>query len=122
MIVNALEDMAIMENEFCFTVEKQYWGNGSFTVTIPKLMPLMGGSIKTVTSNFNNNIFINDAACKPVTSNSMSTQGFITVPRSPNCSLEHKKSGIDELIPSGTRLVCSCMNKNYKNMTITDSY
>lgn len=122
MNFNNLETIEVLQNEFCYLVTSQYYLNSSFYVRMPKLMPLVGASINRNTIQFNNNIFVNDSSCKPSVSSSVTIQGFITIRRAPNCSLEHKKVGIEELVPNGTRVVCECLNGNWKNMSITDAY
>lgn len=117
MEIHNITDLKLNQNEYCYLTNTDYHSAGSFHVRVPKLMPLM---LSPSTKVFNKNIFVNDSACKPSVGNSVSTQTYITVKRSPNCSLAHKadKYGI---VYAGTKITCTCMNGNFKDLIITDS-
>lgn len=116
--VQNLKDLILNQGEYCYLYEKQKYYARNFKLRVPKFMPNVPqkGSRK----NFNKNIFINDAACKPNVSSSISTQGFVTVPRSPNCSLQHKADKYGWVYP-GLQLTCNCMNNNIRDLNIIDS-
>ena len=116
--VKNLKDLLINHAEYAYVYEKQKYYARSFKVRVPKLMPKVprvGSKI-----SFNKNIFINDAACKPNVSNSIYTQGYITIPRSPNCNLHHKADRHSWIHPE-TQLTCNCMNNNIRDLNIVDS-
>jgi len=115
--VKNITDVTLSQNEYGFLVGKQYYANSTFAITIPKLMPNV---TKPNTEPFNRNILVNAKDCKPSVGNSIKVQNYITVKRSPNCTLLHK-AGRDYIVPSGTRVECLCTNNNYKNIQIIDA-
>lgn len=117
MEIQHLTDLKLNQNEYCYLTNTDHYSADSFQIRVPKLMPLM---IPASTKVFNKNIFVNDSACKPAVANSVTTLDHITVRRSPNCSLAHKadKNGI---VYAGTRITCTCMHGNFKDLIITDS-
>ena len=113
----SVTNLQINPIEYCYTTKSQHYTSSTFQVRIPKLMPLM---LPASTKIFNKNILINDKQCKPNIKNSVKTQSYITVKRSPNCSLEHKADA-SGMVPAGTAVSCTCMNGNIKDMILTDS-
>lgn len=103
--------------EYCFLVEPTHYLSAQFKVRLPKLVP-NGSNTNTIsTSNFNKKIFVNTTS--PTVSN-ISTQNFLTVPRSTNCSLFHLANPLTGIIPKGTRFRCNCYNNNINDLTIID--
>ncbi len=116
--VKNLKDLMFNQGEYAYLYEKQKYYAKNFKVRVPKLMPKVPKNGSKVL--FNKNIFINDAACKPNVFNSITTQGYITIPRSPNCSLQHKADKYGWIYPN-LQLTCNCMNNNIRDLNIIDS-
>lgn len=117
MEIQNVTDFKLNQNEYCFTVSAQHYSSGTFNIRVPKLMPMLIPSARKI---FNKNILINDSACKPFVNNSVTTQNYITVRRSPNCSLAHK-ADIYGIVHANTGVTCTCMNGNIKDLILTDS-
>lgn len=112
-----LTDLQINQIEYCYMTSSQHYSSTSIQVRVPKLMPML---LPSSTKVFNKNILINDNSCRPHVRNSIKTQSYITVKRSPNCSLAHK-ADINGIVAAGTNVSCTCMNGNIKDMIVTDS-
>lgn len=113
-----ISDVSLSQNEFCSLVGYQYYANTTFKLRIPKLMPSVTSPMN---DPFNKNILVNASDCKPSVNNTLRVQNYITVQRSPQCSLAHKIVNIRNEVPDGLGITCLCMNGNYKDMAIVDS-
>jgi hypothetical protein len=119
-IVHGLEDYKINPFEYGFLTTSSHYTSGSFRLYIPKLMPLMSLGQPSITNwIFNNNIFLNDADCKPTTGQKITTQNFITVGRHHNRDFGFKSDKYG-YIGSGTRFVVHVMDENIRDMRISD--
>ena len=109
-------DITLNQNEYAFLVGDQLYYESYMKVRIPKLMPDLIGSGKEV---FNRKIFLNADKCMPVSNKEVQIQDYITVKRSNQCSLADRanKAGF---VPDGTRVICLCMNNDYRDMLIID--
>lgn len=115
------DSMKLNPLEFAKTVGVHDVDSKLFRIRIPKWMVNIDKEKQRI--GFNNNIFVNDSSCKVTPSASVTTQNYITVPRTPNCDLTHV-STIDEfgnrIIPDNTSVICSCFYGKFP--FITDSY
>ena len=111
-------DISLSQTEYCFLVGRQYAGNKYFKIKIPRLMPnVLSHRVET----FNRNILVNAKECKPSVNSIITTQNFITVERSAQCSLFSRIDNEEyETIPSGVGVICTCTSGNYRDMKITD--
>ncbi len=114
---STLTDITLNQNEYCYLASKQHSSNSSFKVIVPKLMSMITGGSRLAFSSWYND---NDPSCQINFSHYVQTQNYITVKRSPNCSLSHKADKYGYLA-KGTRLTCSCMNGNIKDLVIIDA-
>ena len=113
-----VSDISLDQNEYCVLHGSQKYNNSSFRVRIPKLMT-------NVTSHmndpFNRNIFVNAKDCKPSINTSLTVKDYITIKKSPQCSLSHNVINDYGDLPNNLGVICLCVNGNYRNMIITDS-
>lgn len=116
--VKNITDISLSYNETCFLVGWQYFNNSYFRLKIPKLMPSVTPSR---VEPFNRNILVNAPDCKPLIGNTISVQNFVTIKRSPQCSLFDRIANDNNEVPDGTGVTCLCLNNNYKDITIIDS-
>jgi hypothetical protein len=120
MNFEALEEYDINQFEYCFNLsDNGYWVD-YFLINIPKLMPLIPRA-KPATTNIviDNNIFVNASDCKPTTSSTITTQNYLTLPRFWNTDFRHKKDANDN-IPEGERFLCCIVDKNIRDIHLTD--
>lgn len=120
MMITGLQELEINPLEYCFTVSRQHVNSSSFMVRIPKLMPNVAPSDKSTRTGFNNNILINAQDCMPKASSSVTMQGFYTVKRFRNVSLCHH-GDITGHMSSGQKLIATVMDKNIRDIYITDN-
>lgn len=118
MNLNSLEELEINPSEYCFIMENSNINSDSFKVIIPKIMPLLSIDSQPIIQriNFNNKIFINDPDTLPSTSNYITTQNYIVVPRSQDSWFKFRP----DTIFRKTKLLCKIINKNIKEIYLTD--
>jgi len=119
-----VSELELQNTEYCYLVGNQKYYNTTFMVKIPRIMPNVS---KKGRESFNKNILVNAPDCKPSVSSSIYTYDYITIKRSPQCSLEdiatiyaRPSDTYPTIIRSGTKLRCSCTNGDYKTLTIVD--
>jgi hypothetical protein len=113
-------DIWLNNIEYMYTVGKQHFSNISFNLTSPKLLPLVSNKEtleKKVT--ISKSLFVNASDSRPRVESTFYTKNYITVPRSVNCNLSSIADD-DGFIPSGTRVVCTCINNDINQLTISD--
>lgn len=90
-------------------------------IRIPRLMVKIAHEKERI--YFDTNIFVNDTDCKIYPANNITTQNFITVPKSSTCDLSHVAVKVDDeyIIPENTPLICMCLYDHNK-LIITDPY
>lgn len=115
-IISNTSDITLNQNEYAFVVGKQHYTSRYIKVRIPKLMPDL---INKKREYFNRNIFVNDIWCRPNVNRKIELQDYITVKRSSQCSLIDLADE-NGYIPDGARVLCLCMNGNYRDMLIID--
>jgi hypothetical protein len=121
MNFQALEEYDINLFEYGFNTDYRGHGSGSFSMNIPKLMPLIArGAPATSNVVFNNNIFVNADDCKPAASASVAIQNYLTVRRFRNTDFSTKQDS-NGCIPSGSKFICCIMDKNIKDIFLTDN-
>jgi hypothetical protein len=118
MNIQNVTELKLDQNENCFTAINQHYNDTYYGIKVPKIMPMLLPKANKV---FNKNILINDASCKPSINGSVSTQEYITVRRSANCSLAHK-ANIYGIVSANTPVTCTCLNGNIKNLVLTDCF
>ena len=119
MIIEAMTSLKLNDIEYCFLVGDQPSSNTEFRVRNPKLTPFIQGNMTGILNHvFNSSIFNNASQCKPTVDRKISTQNFITIKKSNNCSLEHL--AVNGYIPHNTRVRCICNNNNINDMIIID--
>lgn len=120
MNLKALNEYSINSHEYGFITEKTHYTSGNYPMYIPKLMPLIGiDKPKQINNIINNNIFINDKECKPVTSTSLTTQNYITPKKFQQADFRFK-ADIDGYIHQGVKFICLIMDNNPKDIYITN--
>lgn len=119
-IVQALEEYHINPFEYAFLSERSHKDNDSFKFYIPKLMPYFPfSSPKHTNWVFNNNIFLNDDACKPRTSTQVQAQNYVTVGRHFNRSFG-ARADYENRIAANTRFIIQIMDGNIRDMRVSD--
>jgi len=123
MIEKGLIDLDVNHFEYCFLLEDTSAGASYFKMNVPKIMPLIPqGDPISVTTPYNNNIFINDPACKPQASPTIDIQNFITLPKFRNTNMPKVKDPDgDGIIPKGERFIVVVMDHNIKDIYVTDN-
>jgi hypothetical protein len=118
-----MQDIKLNNTEYLFLVGKQSESAKSYKVRSNKLMPKVakGSKAKATSTSVKGNMIINDKKCKPKPAKKMKTLNYITVKRSPNCSLKHIMNQKTLIIPSGKRVVASCQNNDIRELMIIDS-
>jgi hypothetical protein len=117
-LIDCLEDYDIEMFEYGHLVEQTSHSSFWFKLYIPKLMatfPL--GDPAQTRWVFNNNIFLNDDACKPITGKNITTQNFVNA---------HRHYNLDFGIPAdhggwlykGQRFMLQFMDRNIRDMRI----
>jgi hypothetical protein len=119
MIINCLEEYDIEPFEYAFLCENTHHASGSFKFHIPKVMTFGRGKPKKVNNIFNNNIFVNDSSCKPVTSNSITTQNYVTVKRHFHTDFSYR-ADVNGIVHEGTRFIIQVMHGNIKDLYVRD--
>lgn len=120
MNIYSLENIDLNQFEYCFLTETSKYNTSIFPINIPKIMPLIPLSIpKTINNILSMNIFINDSDSKPKISNSIQTQNYLSVPRFKNTNFNYK--AIDDYIPKNEKFICCVMDKNIKDIYLTDN-
>jgi hypothetical protein len=119
-ILKGLDDFSVDCFEYGFLVQDTDTGSGEFNLYIPKLMPSFSRNDPTkVNWTFNNNIFLNDAKCKPRTSTRIQTQNYVSVNRHFNRNFNARANN-DGIIKKGTRFIIQIMDENIRDMRISD--
>jgi len=122
-MINALSEIELEQFEYGYLVTDTYYTAPTFAINIPKLMPLIpktAATIKQVSSKFNNKIFLNAPECKPQTATSVSTQNHLKIKRLRNAEFEHKRD-LQGYMQSGQQFMILVMNKNFRDMYVTDN-
>lgn len=124
MSIENVSELELQNTEYCYLVGNQKYTNSSFMVKVPRIMPNIS---KKGRDSFNKNILVNATDCKPSVVSSIYMYDYITVKRSPQCSLqgvatiyERPRDEYPTIIRSGTKLKCLCTNGDYKSLTIVD--
>ena len=117
--LKSISDLTLSENEYCYTVKDKPYTSQTFEIRIPKFMPLMTGLANSCKLYFDRNIFLNDSDCMPMPDNYILNQNYLTINRAPTCTL-FSKSNDDGIIYKNTRVKCTCLNGDIKNLVITD--
>jgi hypothetical protein len=119
-ILKGLDDFSINCFEYGFLVQDANTGSDEFKLYIPKLMPSFSRNDPAkVNWAFNNNIFLNDAKCKPRTSTRIQTQNYVSVKRHFN-RVFNARADDDGNIKEGTRFIIHIMDENIRDMRISD--
>lgn len=103
--------------EFVKTVGEHHIDDTEFRIRIPRWMIDTDSYPKRI--NYNNNIFVNASDCKVYPSSSVTTQNYITVPKTPNCDLSSVsvKVGDEYIVPDNTSVVCTCFYGRHAYLT-----
>jgi hypothetical protein len=119
-LIDCLEEHEIEPFEYGHLVEDTWHGADSFKLYIPKLY-VQHGRGKPLQNRyvFNNNIFLNDAACKPTAGKNITRQNYITVKRhlNRNFAVRADNRGI---LKAGQKFIIHVMDRNIRDMRITD--
>lgn len=120
MMIRGLEEVDVNHFEYGFLTTDTSYSAGSFQLHFPKLMPQAGPSDKKVNTVINNNILVNSPDCKPQSKSTVTTQGFLTIPRFQSADLKFKadSSGI---VRQGSRFIVVVMDHNIRDMYVTDN-
>lgn len=119
MIINCLEEYDIEPFEYAFLCVKTPHTSATFKLHIPKVMTFGRGKPKKVNNVFNNNIFVNDNSCKPATSNSITTQNYVTVKRHFHTDFSYRADPAG-FLHEGTRFIVQVMHGNIKDLYARD--
>ena len=122
MFRKCLEDVEVNLLEYAFLMSDHPVSSGSWWVRVPTLMPLIpeGYPYQTYVY-YDNNIFLNDDACKPVTVNWQCIQNYMSVKAMPNRDFQYKAND-EGIIPDGTRVIVAFMENNPRDPMLTDFF
>lgn len=118
-IINCLEDYDINILEYAHLTVNTHKDSPTFKLYVPKVMTFGMGDPKTTNFVFNNNIFINDPECKPAAATSVTTQNFLTIGRHIEREFKPRADG-NNILHKGNKFILRVMDKNIRDMTITD--
>ena len=108
--------------EFARTVGIHGLNDTMIKIKIPRLMVNIPRETERII--FDRNIFVNAPDCKILSSNTIETQNFITVPKTANCDLTHIAVWDEELgkyiIPDNSSIICACFYNDL--IYVIDSY
>jgi hypothetical protein len=116
------ESLKLKQLEIGRTVGRHLPTDNVFRIRIPRLMVKINHEKERI--RFNTHIFVNDTKCKVHPVSNLTTQNYITVPKSVNCNLSHIATEIINdvaYIPENTPVTIACFYDNNK-MIIIDSY
>lgn len=110
---NALDKYDIEPLEYGFVMEDSDIDEDSAKVMLPKLTPLMTtGGFQEYKKSYNPNIFVNTSDSKPAVSNNITIRNFITIKKFKNITTRK--------FNKGDKVICSIMNKDIKDIYLTD--
>jgi hypothetical protein len=118
-LIEGLEEYDVNMFEYGHLTTKTPHNAHSFKLYIPKIMATFGmGSPKSNNKTFNNKIFLNDNACKPVTAKSVTVQNYITVERHLDRDFSMRADSAGYL-HSGQKFIVHMMDKNIRDHHIS---
>ena len=118
--INCLTEYEIFENEYAHLMINTHKDSPTFLVYMPKLMATFPMGMPTISSaNINTNIFVNDSACKPSVSGSVTTQNFLTMGRYIQRDFKPRADAAN-ILHRGNIFIIRVMEKNIRDMAIID--
>lgn len=116
MLASSIEKWKIGDEEIAFLVDPTIpSGSPTMHVYIPKIQPMIPRGAPTITQvPLQNTCFINDPACKPSVSSTISTQNYKTVQRNNNDWFANNT------LNSGAQLKLEVLNNNVDQMFVTN--
>jgi hypothetical protein len=115
---NALSDISLVNNDYCFLMEDTNLYSETFKVYIPKFMPFFNkeDKPKEIRITIDKNIFINSKDCAPqITNTEIITQNYIKVKKLNNSQFKFQP----QTLLKNTRFVCKTFS-NPQDIYITD--
>lgn len=114
--------MELKQLEFARTVGTHKPDDKFFRIRIPRLMVNITKDKQR--AYIDNTIFLNASECMVHPAHTISTQNYITIPRTPNCNLNHLVREVNDelIIPDNTPVVCACFYGTKCLSYIIDAY